>query len=695
MVMSDSKKSRDTHEQALKSFNESYTASYDEREQARADRRFATIPGAMWEGNLGERFKNRPKFEFNKIEPAVNRVLNDYRQNRIAPIFTSKDGQENDELADLCAGLYRADEQDSGSDEALDNAFEEGLHGGMGAWRLTTRYEDEEDDEDDRQRIVFEPIFDADKCVFFNVDSKKQDKRDAKECWVLSSMSYDAFVEEYKEDPATWPNSNSNTGFDWHCGSTVYIAEYYKVEGKKETLVTYRGLLGKEDEVTYTQAEIDDDETLRQQLEATGYKVARQKTVMRKKIHKYIMSGSGILEDCGIIAGNRIPIIVFYGKRWFVDNIERFKGIVRNAKDQSRLDNLLRSRLAEISASSSVEKPIFTPKQVGPHGLMWSEDNIKNYPYVLLEPTIDENGNESIPPIQYTRSPQIPPALSALLMTTDQDRKDILGDQAGSEQTAGNVSGRAVELTQQALDSRSYIYISNFGKAIKCCAEIWLGMARDVYVEDGRKMKTIPESGDASYAELNRPMLDDAGGEFRENDVSQARFDVSVDVGPSSSSKRQASVRELMGLAAVEKDPQNASVISQFILMNMEGEGLSDLNAYARKKLVSQGIVPPTEDEKKELEAAAANQQPDPQAEYLKAAAQNETAKAVKAQADTMLTAAKVEETRTKVAEMLVGIDASKQQQVLDLIQTLQGLSQEGQSTTPNQAGESKGVSDE
>ena len=35
--------------------------------------------------------------------------------------FLSKDGSPNDEMADVCDGLFRADEQDSGAEEAYDN----------------------------------------------------------------------------------------------------------------------------------------------------------------------------------------------------------------------------------------------------------------------------------------------------------------------------------------------------------------------------------------------------------------------------------------------------------------------------------------------------------------------------------------------------------------------------------------------
>ena len=42
-----------------------------------------------------------------------------------------------------------------------------------------------DDDEDDRQRIRFEPIYDADSSIYFSLGAKRQDKSDAKSCYVL------------------------------------------------------------------------------------------------------------------------------------------------------------------------------------------------------------------------------------------------------------------------------------------------------------------------------------------------------------------------------------------------------------------------------------------------------------------------------------------------------------------------------
>ena len=163
------------HAEALQEFDAIQSVMRDIRLECLSDRRFYSIAGAQWEGALGEQFQNRLKFEFNKVHQAVMRIISEYRNNRITVDFISKEGEEYDALADTCDDLYRADEQDSGAEEAYDNAFEEAVAGGFGAYRLRNVYEDDEDDENDKQRIRIEPIFDADSSVFFDIDAKRQD----------------------------------------------------------------------------------------------------------------------------------------------------------------------------------------------------------------------------------------------------------------------------------------------------------------------------------------------------------------------------------------------------------------------------------------------------------------------------------------------------------------------------------------
>lgn len=686
MTISTAEKLAKIHQRSLQQFNKAQTACYEERKQCIEDRRFYSIAGAQWEGALGDQFENSPKFEFNKVHLAVIRIINEYRNNRITVDFTAKDGSNDDELADTCDGLYRADEQDSGAQEAYDNAFEEAVGGGFGAFRLCASYEDEEDDDNDHQRIRFEPIFDADSCVYFDVDAKRQDKSDATRCWVLSPYSFDAFEEEFGEDPTTWPKEVNSSEFDWFTPDVVYVAEYYEIEEVKERVYIFEGLDPEAEEMRVTEAELTPEKL--EFLTAVGFKQVGEKKAKRKKVHKYLMSGSGILEDCGYIAGNCIPVIPVYGKRWFVDGIERYMGHVRLAKDAQRLKNMQLSRLGEISALSPVEKPIFTRRQVAGLEQYWADDPIKRYPFGLVNDMEDANGQPTAAgPIGYTKSPNLPPAMAALLQLTEQDMSDILGNAQAGDQLQPNMSGKAVELIQTRLDMQVFIYLSNFAKAMRRAGEVWLSMARDIYVEEGRKMKTLGSGGETGTVELMQPMYDQKSGKVnRQNDITKARYDVNVDVGPSSSSRRAATVRALTGMMSLSQDPQTLSVLQAATMMNIEGEGLADIRDYFRKNLVRMGVVKPTDEEKEELAAEAQNTPPDPNAQYLQAAAQEAQAKAGKAQADTVLTIAKAEQARADTAKTLSDMKVSERASLLDTASQLQqAFSQESQAQNPLQ----------
>lgn len=654
------------HANALAEFDRCQTTMRDERLQCLQDRRFYSLAGAQWEGPLGEQFENKPRFEVNKIALSVIRIINEYRNNRIGVDFVSKDGTENDKLSATCNGLYRADERDSGAEEAYDNGFEEAVGGGFGAWRLRTVYEDDEDDENDRQRIRIEPIFDADSSVFFDLDAKRQDKADAKYCFVLYSMSFQAYRDEFNDDPTTWPKYIQQSEFDWCTPDVVYVAEYYRVEEVRETVRIFTTIDGEEER--YTQADFDADETLEETLMAVGTVEVRQKRTKRRKVHKYIMSGGGILEDAGYIAGKNIPIVPVYGKRWFVDNVERCMGQVRLAKDPQRLKNMQLSKLGEISALSSVEKPILVPEQVSGHQVMWAEDNLRNYPYLLVNPITGPNGEtQAAGPVAYTKSPQIPPAMAALLQLTEQDMAEILGSNQQGDKMVSNISGKAVELIQTRLDMQSFIYMTNMAKAVRRCGEIWLSMAKDIYVEEKRKMKTIGSMEEISSVELMKPVIDTESGELvYENDLSNATFDVAVDVGPSFSSRRDATVRALTGMMQVTTDPQTQQVLQAMAIMNMDGEGIDDVREYFRKQLVQLGVLQPTEEEQQEMMMAMQNQQLDPQSAYLMAEAGKAEALTIKAQADTEYTLARSQETRAKTAETLSNIDIDQRKSAIE-----------------------------
>lgn len=644
------------HKDLIEDFERTECAQRGERQQALEDRRFYSIAGAMWEGSLGEKFENKPKIEVNKIHLAVIRLINEYRNNRITVDFISKDGTDNQDLADTCDMLYRACEQDSVSEEAYDNAFEEAVGGGMGAFRYVTKYEDEGDEENDQQIICIEPIVDADSCVYFSLDAKRQDKRDAKRCWVLIGMSHEAYEAEFNRSPSSIQRAVETLDFDWYTSDTVYVAEAYEVEDVGEAIEIWTNPTVDEPR-KIREIEFEADEELRETLTATGWKKDRTRKIKRQRVHKYIMDGACILEDCGLIAGEHIPVVPVYGKRWFVDGVERFMGHVRLAKDAQRLKNMQLSKLAELSALSSTEKPILFPEQVTGHEQYWAEDHIKNYPYLMINPIRDDAGNiVTAGPIGMTKPPAISPAMGALLQITDMDISDILGNQQMGEKMEANQSGKAVELIQTRLDMQSFIYMSNMAKAIKRGGEIWLSMAKDVYIEKGRKLKGVTRQYATQAVELMRPMMKD-GAEYASNDLSRASLDVAVDVGPSSESKRSATVKALTNIGMITEDPETKQVLLGTAMQNMDGEGLSDLREYYRRKMVNMGVIEPTDEDKKRMEEASAQQPPDPSRAFLEAEANKAMAQAKKYESDTLLNVEKTANTRVETLKVMAELD--------------------------------------
>jgi hypothetical protein len=106
-------------------------------------------------------------------------------------------------------------------------------------------------------------------------------------------------------------------------------------------------------------------------------------------------------------------------------------------------------------------------------------------------------------------------------------------------------------------------------------------------------------------------------------------------------------------------------------MLNMEAEGVEDVQAYFRNRLIKMGVVKPTEEETAKLQAEMQGQQPDPNAQYLAAAAEEAQAKAAQARATVIKTLADSELAKAKTMETISGIDLKAQSQSLDMIEKL------------------------
>ena len=111
-----------------------------------------------------------------------------------------------------------------------------------------------------------------------------------------------------------------------------------------------------------------------------------------------------------------------------------------------------------------------------------------------------------------------------------------------------------------------------------------------------------------------------------------------------------------MRVLEVTTDQTTRNAISNTIINNMEGTGLEDLKKFNRMNLVRDGLVEPTEKERKEMLKEQEAQQPSADQRYLETEAQKNEADVVKTLAQAEETQAKTEETRANTLQTLAEI---------------------------------------
>jgi hypothetical protein len=603
----------DVHERALTAFDEDVLPQLEIRAHALLCRKFISIPGAMWDGDWGDQFNNSIRVEVDKLSKGVDKIVTDYRANRIVPDFRPSGGSSDQMTADTLDGIHRSDSNHFKAQQARDNAFEEAVAGGFGSYRLVNVLADPYDLDSDDQRI--NPgmlIADADQRVFFDANSKLYDKSDARRCFVLTGWTRDAFEAEFGEDKATsWPNPKVPlSNYDWYTPDIIVVAEYYEVEDiDAKALVLTHAVSGEEQRHWADDLSRGDLDEYRSQ----GW-TSKTITRRRRRVRKYLMSGAEVLKDQGYIAGSCIPVVPVYGKRWYVENVERFRGHVSKRMDSQRAYNAMFSKVAETSALAPREKPIFLAQQMPPHlATLWENQEKDRHPYALVDPVIDQEGKYvAMGPIGKVEPASMAPADAAILQMA---AADLTEDDDKADEVQSNVSADAMDIAAMRVDAKSGIYIDNMAQSVQREGEIYLEMAREVYFEPGRIVETMSEEGDDGEAQLHQPFTDKQGNHLTVNDFSSGKYKCVVDVTEATATRRDKTVRSMLATAQVAQtvgDQELGTVCILTAVMNQDGEGTSDVQTYARKRLVTMGVVEPTDDEKAQMEQAQQNAQPDP-----------------------------------------------------------------------------------
>jgi len=517
--------------------------------------------------------EGRPCLTSNQLPRFARQVTGDIRQMNPSITVVPSDGAATKEMADIYEGLIRHIQYRSDATSVYEGAGETAAQCGMGAFRVTPEYENEQSfNQDIRLTRIQNPF-----AVFWDPNAVMPTREDAEWCMITANLSEDEFKAAYPEKAFASVDSDGVVDNEdhWRVDASVIIAEYFYITRKKAKLVMLRD----------GRVLVDPKGPI---AEAIAERETEIPTVMWCKI-----SGVDMLEGPREFPSKYIPVIAVMGEELHVGRRVYRSSVIRHAIDDQRLFNYAISAQAEVVALQPKAPYMVTAKQVQGLEKFWNAANQSNRPYLPY------NSDPAAPPPQRVMPPVSSAGNMDLIRLASENMKSTTGIyDASLGQRSQETSGVAIRQRQMESDVSTSIYSDNVAKAVAHCGRILVDMIPRIF-DTARVIRIVGKDDAETQVPVNMPIMRD-GVDATANDLSQGQYDVRIGVGPNYTTKRQQSAETLMELAS--RNPQLMQVAGDLVVKNMDFAGADQLAERLEKTL------PP------ELRPQDDAQQQDPQA---------------------------------------------------------------------------------
>lgn len=532
---------------------------WTEREQHNIDAAYDDLEfkaGNQWPETVeAERLsEGRPVQTVNVMPQYVRQVTGDMRQMRPAIKVVPVDDVGDEEKAEARAGLIRYIENRSDAPSVYYQGGDSQVTCGIGAWRVLKEYAD---GTTFNTELRVAPIDDA-LGVMFDLDATAQTREDAIKCLIPVDISRSKFEKQY---PEATPVDFSSTGersthghSDWATADTIRIAEYWYKKPVRKTLA-----LGEDGSVI----DVSDDPALAAQLRAAGARVEKREAY---KVYRCVVTAMEVVEGPEEWPGAHIPIIPVIGEEIRIGRRTVRHGLIRFAKDPQRSLNYNVS--AETEAVALQPKAPFTgtEKNFEKYQDVWETANRKNHPYLPYTP---DPANGNIPP------QRVQPAVSSQgfsdgIMRAERHIQSVIGIYNASLGARSNeTSGVAVNARDRQADTGTFVYIDNWARAIRHTGKILNDLIPYVY-DTARILRIIGEDGQIETIPINQVGGLEADGLTPRlvNDVTTGAYDVTLQMGPSYSTRRDEARAGMQ--AFMQGNPQVAPLIGDLYARSQE-----------------------------------------------------------------------------------------------------------------------------
>ncbi|MGE5621428.1 MAG: portal protein [Candidatus Bathyarchaeota archaeon] len=537
----------------------------ENRVRALEDLKF--LAGDQWPAQIQQQreLEQRPCLTINKLPAFVRQVTNQMRQNRPQVKVHPVDNGADIEIAKILQGLERHIHVNSSADSAYDTAGEHCVTFGWGYWRVVTDYVREDSfDQDIFIRRIRNPF-----SVYFDPASQEPDGSDAERAAISDWISRDEFKRQYQDADINAYGYYGSGDFDpeWADDTMVRVAEYFRVERTRDTLVR----LSNGAAVFKSQLETPQ---WQQYVAATGLQVIGDRPSTRRVVRWSKVNGKDQLETREW-AGYWIPIVPCYGIEYDIEGKRRLQGIVRDAKDPQRMYNYWRTSETELVALAPKAPWVVAEGQIAGYEDIWRQANTRSFPTLPYKPT-DLKGHP-VPPPQRQPFAGAPTGIIQAALEASDDIKATTGLFDASLGAKGNeTSGVAIRARQQQGDVANFHFFDNLVRSIRHTGRIVLDLIPKIY-DTERVARIIGEDGTPSTVTLNEKQRDPQTGAIDRvlNDVTVGTYDVVIDTGPSYQTKRIEAAESMIEF--IRAFPQAAGPLGPLIAKNMDWPGAEDI----------------------------------------------------------------------------------------------------------------------
>ena len=545
--------------------------------------KFARL-GEQWDEKVkNDRMREgRPVLTINKLPAFARQVVNEARLNKPSIKIHPADDKADVKTAEVMNGLIRNIEYTSNAEVAYDTGLEYAVYCGMGFFRIDVEYSAFNSFE---QELTIERITNP-LSVYPDIDSTAADASDWNRAWVTEMQSRDSFELDYPDaDPVSFAGD-----FDanWVTKDEVRVAERWVKNQEDEDLLMLN------DGNVVLQSEF---EPHKEMLEAMGVGVVNSRVTQVAKITKYLMSGAEIL-DTVEYPGRYIPIVPVYGEEFTVEGRRYFTSMFYHAKDSQRMFNYWRTNATEMVA--------LAPKTpyIGPKGAFvtdaknWATANTDSHPYL-------EYDGETAP--QRQQMAQIPVGALQEASSADQDMKSIIGmfDPSLGDRGQSNISGKAIHEWKVESDTSNFHFLDNLSRSMRYAGRVLLDLIPHVYNEE-RIIRIMGADGEPKNVPIGQEYQE--AGESRINDFSAGKYDLTVQTGPSFTTRRQEALSTMQSMVAAA--PGLMQIVGDLIAKNMDWDGADEIAKRLKAMLPPQiAALDEMEDVPEEARAFIANAQ--------------------------------------------------------------------------------------